>query len=258
MSVLQVLAAADDPVLDPLQHRIRAAYGAEDADALDPLVRQVRRDAVLDGQNADDEHAQSTAGAGGSLQLPAHEQLVADPGVGPGDPRDRLVVGVEDQLDAAADDVGAAGEQPLRDQDVDLAQLGGREVDADLLGLHRCSSQIPGGTLTDCEKQVKAGDVRAHEANRSIWDRRTRKSAGRGRTLRACNASVLSARWPPRQRWPAWPPAAPRCRWGRPPSAARTVRACRRRRVSRDSPVRWRPPQEAPARPSRTEPHRRA
>src|SRR5207245_126370 len=97
------------------------------------------------------------------------------------------VVRVEDQFEAAPDDVGAAGEQPLRDQDVDLAELRRREIDADLLGLHSCSSQIPDSTLTDSAKRVKAGRVRMQDAGRVISALRTRNPGSVRRTLRTCD-----------------------------------------------------------------------
>src|SRR4051794_11721774 len=145
MSVLQVLGATDDAVLDSLQNGIRPAHGAEDADPLDRLVGQVGSDAPLDAQDADDEDGQPSARVAGSFELAAGEQLVTDAGVRHAP--DRVVVRLEDGPDAVADDVRAAGEQALGDQDVDLAELRRGEVDADLLGLHSCSSQIPTSTL---------------------------------------------------------------------------------------------------------------
>src|SRR4051794_10093707 len=147
-SELQVFAAADDAVVDAAQHLVGAAHGAEDADPLDGLVGELGRDTALDPQDADDEQTQPAVGAPGLVELGLHQQLIADP-CALNEPLYGLGMGVENQPDPVADDVGAAGVEPLRNEYVDLPELGGRQVHANFLGLHMCSFWNPTGVCTE-------------------------------------------------------------------------------------------------------------
>src|SRR3954452_23824 len=78
-SELQVLAAADDAVVDALEDVGGTFDGAEDADLLDGLVGEFRGDRGLDSQDPDDEDLELLALKPGRFQLGSHQQLVADP-----------------------------------------------------------------------------------------------------------------------------------------------------------------------------------
>ena len=154
----QRLAATDDAVVDAAKHVIGTAHGTEDADAVDRGVGEIGADAVGDAEHADDEQRKPAATAARGLELDLRQELVADHRR-VHDPLDGLVVGLEHVPDAAADDVGAAGEQPLRDEHVDLPELGGGKVDADLLGLHLCSSWNPDWILAGTWRRRKGRTV---------------------------------------------------------------------------------------------------
>src|SRR3954468_10194873 len=141
-SELQVLATADDAVVDAAQHLVGAAHRAEDADPLDGLVGELGRDAALDSQDSHDEQTQPAVGAPRLVELGLHQQLIADPGA-LDESLHRLRVRVENQANAVADDVGTAGIEPLRDEYVDLAELRCREVNAHLLSLQRAPFHAP-------------------------------------------------------------------------------------------------------------------
>src|SRR3954447_8239602 len=116
-SLLQVRAAANDAVVDRAKNALGAPDCAEDANPLDGLVGQLGSDAALDPQDADDEQAQPAVGAPGFVELGLHQQLIADPRPLE-EPLYRLGMGVEDEPDPVADDVGAARLKPPRNHAV--------------------------------------------------------------------------------------------------------------------------------------------